>query len=84
MKFIGPECNKILKFLDTLEQQLPVEHRPYITALYELRNLNRMGNLVSVLLFKYIALLKMIVFLELLAKIYMKLCVPMLNINYLE
>ena len=53
MKFIGPECNKILKFLDTLEQQLPVEHRPYITALYELRNLNRMGNLVSVLLFKY-------------------------------
>ena len=44
--FTGNECRKILKHLDSLEVQLPEEHKPYLTALYALTDLNLMANMV--------------------------------------
>ena len=35
-----------MKHLESLEDQLPEEHKPYLTALYALRELNLMANMV--------------------------------------
>ena len=44
----GPECRKIYRNLSQLETLLPEIHKPYLTALTALHNLNKMCNLVII------------------------------------